>query len=236
MGSFSMPEVIEIPLSKRGKYKGKYTAIVSPEDADLAEKNWSVRLSANTQYAGRREWRENKGVILHRVILGRLLGRELDRKEWVDHIDGNGLNNQRHNLRLADGAQNTWNARKRRDCELKYIGIMRNTRGWQAQITVRGKRHSLGTYDTQMLAAIAYNHAAVKHRGEYARVNEIPGWQKIMPNKRKGHLSSSGHRYIYPGKWGFNVVIKGRYVGYRPLIEGAISLRDYHMKAEKAAA
>jgi hypothetical protein len=95
--------------------KGKY-AIIDVTDADLAGRSWHVvpghRSVGNyTFYAARR--RGTRHVTLHRVVLERILGRKLREGEECDHIDGNGLNNKRCNLRLVDHRRNIRNSHKR---------------------------------------------------------------------------------------------------------------------------
>src|SRR5688572_6952839 len=99
-------DVIRLPLSQ-----GQF-ALISPEDIDLAQLKWSA---AKHEYGGYYAFRTNptkespKKIYLHRVILSRMLGRELTRVDECDHIDLNKLNNQRSNLRLATHSENVRN-------------------------------------------------------------------------------------------------------------------------------
>jgi hypothetical protein len=97
--------------------RGKY-AIIDVNDADLAGRSWHAvpghRSVGNyTFYAARR--RGTRHITLHRVILERILGRKLRVGEECDHIDGNGLNNRRCNLRLVNHRRNIRNSHNRQN-------------------------------------------------------------------------------------------------------------------------
>lgn len=114
---------------------------------------------------------------MHRLILG------AGAKETVDHKDGDGLNNQRSNIRLCTVAQNVRNRRKSslaRSSRFKGVayapskssGIRTRKRNpWEARIWVGGRNKSLGRYSTEEDAARAYDRAAIEHFGEFARTN-----------------------------------------------------------------
>lgn len=155
-----------IPLSKTGKHAGKYEAIVDAIDSDLAQYNWCV----THRYAARNVKR--KLVSMHREILSRKLERELVKGEEVDHIDGNGLNNTRANLRLATRTENGRNGRKRYDNKSGYKGVTwhKDDKRWQAQITVNCKNTYLGSFLNKEDAYAAYCEAAIKYFGEFANL------------------------------------------------------------------
>ena len=97
--------------------RGKY-AIIDVNDADLAGRSWHAvpghrSIGNYTFYAARR--RGTRHITLHRVILERILGRKLRVGEECDHIDGNGLNNRRCNLRLVDHRRNIRNSHNRQN-------------------------------------------------------------------------------------------------------------------------
>lgn len=99
--------------------KGYFTE-VDDCDNDLAELNWcAVENKTRYQVYARRKLAGNKQISLHRTILERILGRSLERKELVDHIDGNSLNNHRNNLRVVDHRHNMKNIHGRRHGAMK---------------------------------------------------------------------------------------------------------------------
>lgn len=94
----------------------------------------------------------------------------------VDHINGNGLDNRRKNLRLVTGTQNQQNQKPNRcGCSSQYKGVCWNKarRKWQATIKVDKKLRHLGCFERETDAALAYNAAATKYFGKYARLNVI---------------------------------------------------------------
>ena len=103
--------------------------------------------------------------LLHRAILDAPSG------VLVDHVDGDGLNNVRSNLRLATVHENGWNRRLDRDNNTGLKGIVRQRDAWRASIRVKGKLHSLGCHATAQEAARAYDAAAFRFYGPFARPN-----------------------------------------------------------------
>jgi hypothetical protein len=102
--------LIELTRGKR--------ATIDVDDVDLAERSWHAvpghRYVGNyTFYAARRKG--TRHITLHREILERILGRKLRDGEECDHIDGNGLNNRRCNLRLVDHRKNIRNSHNRQN-------------------------------------------------------------------------------------------------------------------------
>lgn len=170
-----MLDYTTIKLSKQGnKHKGKYETIVDTIDSDLANYRWIVRICRKTIYAYR--WKnKNEKTHLHREILARKLKRdELLPHELVDHIDGNGLNNTRDNLRLATNSQNLFNRGKSVNNKSGYKGVskIKNREKWIAQIAINGRNMNLGSFDTPELAYAAYCEKAKELYGEFANYGD----------------------------------------------------------------
>lgn len=128
---------------------------------------WSCMHSkSGNLYAVRRVNKNNRTVYIHRSIMGDIP--ELD----VDHVDGNGLNNQRYNLRWSTRAQNQGNKRVVGGTS-SYRGVWweKGKQRWRAGITIKGRGTSLGQYVIEEEAARAYDAAAKEHFGEFARLN-----------------------------------------------------------------
>lgn len=92
----------------------------------------------------------------------------------VDHINGNGLDNRRENLRIATMSSNQWNQRKQRRCtksKFKGVGLDDRTNKWSADIRAYKQRFYLGSFVLEEDAAMAYDAAARKLHGEFARLN-----------------------------------------------------------------
>jgi len=124
-----------------------------------------------TGYAVRNEGnRHNRKMIrMHVVIMKPPPGME------IDHVDLNGCNNQRYNLRICTHSQNQMNINKRRDNTSGYKGVTWNKwhHSWYAFIRINGRRISLGYFYDPKDAARAYDCKAIELFGESARINDI---------------------------------------------------------------
>lgn len=92
---------------------------------------------------------------------------------FADHIDGNGLNNQRSNLRPSDRFQNAHNRGKHAPTSSSYKGVSWHgqTGKWRARIMDHNRPVSLGLHPDEAVAALAYDIAAKERFGEFARLN-----------------------------------------------------------------
>lgn len=110
-----------------------------------------------------------KRIRMHRLITNAEIG------QIIDHIDHDGLNNSKSNLRVVSKSQNSMNQRKRINNKSGFRGVYihKQINKFHAQIKTNGKRVSLGLFDKAVDAAIAYNKAAVMYYKEYACLNVI---------------------------------------------------------------
>lgn len=144
-------------------------AIVDDEDFEwLNQWKWCARKDGPRWYVMRRNC-ERELVQMHRFILNPQAHLE------TDHRNGNGLDNRRCNLRSCTRSQNSMNSKKRTGCTSQFKGICwrQDTRKWRARIQFNDKRHNLGCFDNELKAAKAYNKAASRLFGEFARLNVI---------------------------------------------------------------
>lgn len=152
-----------------------YWTYVEENDADLAQFKWSLyKNRSGNKYAIRDVRIDGKTtrLLLHRVIAERLSIRALDVYDFVDHKDGNGLNNARANLRVCTSAQNQQNRRVMANTitGFKGVALSRNRRNpYTAQIKVKGKLIYLGCFPNPEAAHAAYCEAAQEYFGEFWR-------------------------------------------------------------------
>lgn len=144
-------------------------AEIDDEDFDkVSQYKWFARKGNNTFYGATwvGEWRERKLLHLHHLIAGNPAVGFL-----VDHIDHNGLNNRKSNLRHATHQQNSGN--RKPYGKSKYLGVSQmeqnGTIKWRAFIG----RTYLGIFTVEEDAAKRYNEEAIKKYGEFANLNVI---------------------------------------------------------------
>lgn len=145
-------------------------ALVDDEDYEaLMQYKWFALYDGWNWYA-KRGRRKSDGlgpckIWMHRIIL------KLADGERADHINRNGLDNQRSNLRVATRSQNAANSKRRstNTSGYKRVSFRKDHGKWQAHI---GSRR-IGYFNTPLEAAIAYNEAALEFYGEFARINKL---------------------------------------------------------------
>jgi hypothetical protein len=148
-----------IPLTK-----GKF-AIVDVEDYErLSQYKWHAVKTGDRFYAYRSK--NKRSLSMHRVIMNAPKGMV------VDHIDGNGLNNRRSNLRVCTVSQNHQNRRWTGGVS-RYKGVcfLKKVNKWKAEITFNGRRIHIGCFADEISAAKAYDKKAAELFGEFAYLN-----------------------------------------------------------------
>lgn len=163
--------MVEIPL------RGGLVALVDASDvAAFLSVNWQVRTIGKPpnilQYAWRNIQKDNgewTTARMHRLIMDAPSGVE------VDHINGNGLDNRRCNLRLCTRSENSQNMRKRNGTTSRFKGVcfFKRLGLWRARIMKDRREYSLGYFKDETAAAKAYNAAAVRHFGDFAKLNHL---------------------------------------------------------------
>lgn len=156
----------EIPLTQ-----GRVAVVDEADYEWLSRWKWYAQRCGGAVFYARRRRQKSDGegpsrIHMHREILG---VESLD----VDHVDGDGLNNRRANLRPASDGQNSANKRLYKNSATGFKGVCvdRETGKYRAYIQVERKWQHLGMFDCPKDAARAYDAAARELFGEYARPN-----------------------------------------------------------------
>jgi hypothetical protein len=156
-------------------------AIIDNEDYDeLSKFKWSAARDSRNSifYATRTEIIDGKRktVSMHRLVA------KTPENKHTDHINGDGLDNRKSNLRICTVSQNGMNrTRSKRRMYSKYKGVSKCTKisngktysYWQVRIGFDKKTIWVGEFDNEVEAAIAYNTAALKYHGNFANLNKI---------------------------------------------------------------
>jgi len=143
---------------------GGYVLVDAADYVSLSRFRWSKKLARSTTYAFR--WNGQRWARMHREIM-----RPPDNMD-VDHINHDGLDNRRENLRICTQAQNVMHSRKSRGRN-RFKGVWRHGKNWCAVIVANKKIYRLGSFQKEEDAAAAYNAAAIRLHGEFAVLNEL---------------------------------------------------------------
>lgn len=153
----------EIPITKG------YSTIVDEDDYHFLMKwKWHACLSGDRVYAMRNS--KTKNGKRHHIMMHRIINKTPDGMD-TDHINGNGLDNRRSNLRNATRTQNQWNRRENKKGASKYKGVYwhKQHRKWIASIQVGKIRFHLGLFINELDAANAYAERAETEFGDFNR-------------------------------------------------------------------
>ena len=160
-----------IPLTQ-----SKFTPVGWKDYKYFTQWKWCFKRNRKGEggYAVRAVWINGKckTILMHRVILERIGYKNFAKS---DHINGDKLDNRRCNLRPATNQQSGCNRSKQKNNTSGYIGVCwdKQRKKWMAQIKVNRKHIHLGRHDDIEDAARAYNKAAIKYHGKFARLNVL---------------------------------------------------------------
>lgn len=144
--------------------------LIDDEDYELfCSHNWHFVKGRNTFYLYTNiiKDKKRKTVALHQIIL------TCPKDMCIDHIDRNGLNNQRSNLRVCNRSENQCNQFKRKNTSSQYRGVSWNKyqQRWECYINKDQKRTFIGKFKSEVEAARKWDEYAKKIHGEFARLN-----------------------------------------------------------------
>lgn len=150
--------------------EGKWTILEQADYYRLKHYKWVVHGGGHNLYAVRLKFVEPYKTIMlsmHREIMN------ANDDRLVDHRNCDSLDNRKSNLRFATRAENMQNRRKRKNTSSRYMGVCfcKQTGKWTSIIVYNKKSIWLGRFDSEIEAAKAYDEAAKKYYGEFARLN-----------------------------------------------------------------
>lgn len=167
-------DTVYLPLNKPKYGKRKYALIHVDDVERVSRHKWFAIPGHKTFYA---RATSTKGLPIHHMLLHAFIMRA-EKGDRFDHINGDGLDNRKDNLRLASAAENSRNKFKTASAHVtsKFKGVSLSSGGrWFAQIKMEGQPQSLGMFDSEEEAAHAYDAAAVRLFGQFAKTNADMG-------------------------------------------------------------
>tara|TARA_B100000959_G_C14601653_1_gene468356 strand:+ start:146 stop:628 length:483 start_codon:yes stop_codon:yes gene_type:complete len=160
-------------MVKEIKLTRGFVALVDDEDFERVSKlKWHATEISSIDYAKHSYHENGKNLTLY---LHRFVMKITDRRCVVDHIDRDGLDCRKKNLRVCTQAQNTMNGVGSKNSTSKYKGVslVKRNKKWRSQIMKNGKNMSLGDFKSEIEAARVYNEKAKELFGEFALLNPV---------------------------------------------------------------
>jgi hypothetical protein len=148
----------------------EHEVIIDEEDKDLFfSRSWGIHKKSNTCYLRYRHSGKKLSLFFHRELMKASLNYQ------IDHINGNGLDNRKSNLRICAFSDNMKNnhGHKKRYSKFKGAFYRPKLDKWVSMITKDRKQYYLGLFKTEQEAAKAYNEAALIYHGNFANINQF---------------------------------------------------------------
>lgn len=161
-------------MAKTFQTTNGFTVTVDDSDYEAVVRHeWGAHKPPNSRsyYVTRREYdrvaKKTRWISLHRQLMN------APPERWVDHWDGDTLNNRRSNLRYCTNSQNQCNQQVRVDSKTGFRGVdhVPSSPFYRAHIKIDGKKRYLGQFATAREAALAFDNAARSLHGDFARLN-----------------------------------------------------------------
>lgn len=175
--------------------------LVSIEDYEhLNQFKWNVNRRYALSCINKKNWR------IHRYIMIELVGnKELTRHNFIDHINGNKLDNRRNNLRIVTVEENNRNKTKRKNTLSKYLGVSKKNKKYTAQLTLNDQNKSklYALYEIEEHAAYQYDLWILQNKVIHAKKNNIEKPENFVEYKKKesGKIISTGIRVTKSGNY-----------------------------------
>lgn len=166
-GQHALVDDIDFEFLNQFKWGAKY---------DKATNGFYARRNQHVQILNGK--RKLKTIMMHRLIMERVIGRELKRREIIDHVNHDSLDNCRENLRIVSTRQNMQNQKVKKTSKYPGVSWHKRDKKWHAQIKIGGKVKHLGYFTDEREAAKAYEKACREFVGENLickvhKVNEV---------------------------------------------------------------
>lgn len=127
---------------------------------------WNIHLMRKGYkyvYTFQKTDKSRKMIYLHRMLMN------CKNPMFVDHINGDTLDNRKSNLRVLTNRQNQWNQKRVRGF-VPYKGVTFENGAYRSRIRINGKKKSLGRFKTAIEASNAYNQASLELHGSYSHI------------------------------------------------------------------